>query len=97
MRPPILSQKIIDDALGRTAFTEVKASTRIRLNRAMQRMVAEQQKGKPMKLSKLIDYLEQVLEREGDIPVVNKDGRPFTFVDVEQLDGTPLYKVVTKP
>lgn len=50
-----------------------------------------------MKLSKLIDYLKQVYDREGDIPVVNKDGQPFTFVDVEQLDGKPLYKVVTKP
>ena len=49
-----------------------------------------------MKLSTLIDYLEQVLEREGDIPVVNKDGQPFTFVDVERLDGKPLYKVVTR-
>ncbi len=93
-KPPTIAQAIIDDALSRTEFKEVG---RIRVNRAMKTMVYEQETKGAMKLSKLIDYLEQALEREGDIPVANKDGKPFSFVDVEQLDGNLLYNVVTKP
>ncbi len=87
---PILPQKLIDRAAAR------KLPGTYPFARGFVDIEQERAEREAMKLSKLIDYLERVLEREGDIPVVNKDGKPFTFVDVEQLDGKPLYKVVTK-
>lgn len=47
-----------------------------------------------MKISELIHVLERIRQREGDITVVAKNGKPLSFVDVEESCGKLVYPAV---